>query len=114
MHWALGRAGRNKLQAIRPVQAGEHLSKRWPSKLWVVRHGESAGNVARDAAHAAGRPDIDISARDVDVPLSALGHRQSRALGRWFAALPPDTRPEIVLSSPYLRAQSTAEAIGEA
>ncbi|MET3839069.1 histidine phosphatase family protein [Bradyrhizobium sp. OAE829] len=90
------------------------MSKRWPSKLWVVRHGESAGNVARDAAHAAGRPDIDISARDVDVPLSALGHRQSRALGRWFAALPPDTKPEIVLSSPYLRAQATAEEIGKA
>jgi len=90
------------------------LSKRWPSKLWIVRHGESAGNVARDAAHAAGLPDIAISARDVDVPLSPLGQRQSTALGRWFAALPPDARPEIVLTSPYLRAQSTAKAIGKA
>ncbi|MBR1272771.1 histidine phosphatase family protein [Bradyrhizobium sp. AUGA SZCCT0222] len=90
------------------------MSKRWPSKLWVVRHGESAGNVARDAAHAAGLPDIDISARDVDVPLSTLGQRQSNALGRWFAALPPEERPEIVLTSPYLRAQSTAAAIGKA
>ena len=26
----------------------------------------------------------------------------------------PGTKPEIVLSSPYLRAQSTAEAIGKA
>ena len=90
------------------------MSKRWPSKLWIVRHGESAGNVARDAAHAARLPDIDISARDVDVPLSHLGQRQSRALGRWFAALPRDRKPEIVLSSPYLRAQSTAEAIRKA
>jgi len=90
------------------------LNERWPSKLWVVRHGESAGNVARDAAHAAGLQDIDISTRDVDVPLSALGRRQSRALGRWFAALPPQTRPDVVLSSPYLRAQSTAKIIGEA
>ena len=90
------------------------MSKRWPSKLWIVRHGESAGNVARDAAHAAGLPDIAISARDVDVPLSPLGQRQSTALGRWFAALPPDARPEIVLSSPYLRAHSTAKAIGKA
>lgn len=90
------------------------MSKRWPSKLWIVRHGESAGNVARDAAHAAKLLDIDISDRDVDVPLSPLGQRQSGALGRWFAALPPDKRPEIVLSSPYLRARSTAEAIGEA
>jgi 2,3-bisphosphoglycerate-dependent phosphoglycerate mutase len=90
------------------------LSERWPSKLWIVRHGESAGNVARDAAHAAGLPDIAISTRDVDVPLIPLGQRQSTALGRWFAEFPPDARPEIVLSSPYLRAQSTAKAIGKA
>ena len=90
------------------------MSERWPSKLWVVRHGESAGNVARDAAHVARLQDIDISDRDVDVPLSPLGQRQSRALGRWFAALPQETKPGIVLSSPYLRAQSTAKIIGEA
>jgi len=78
-----------------------------------VRHGESAGNVARDAAHAAGSPDIEIVARDVDVPLSGLGERQSKALGRWFASMPPDARPEIVLSSPYRRARSTAATIKE-
>jgi 2,3-bisphosphoglycerate-dependent phosphoglycerate mutase len=89
------------------------LSQRWPSKLWIVRHGESAGNVARDAAHAAGLADIAIDARDVDVPLSALGEQQSRALGRWFASMAPDQRPEVVLSSPYLRARSTAVAIQE-
>jgi probable phosphoglycerate mutase len=84
---------------------------RWPIKLWVVRHGESAGNVARDAAHAAGVAVIDIEARDVDVPLSQLGERQAAALGHWFASLPPDERPNVVLSSPYLRAQSTANAV---
>jgi probable phosphoglycerate mutase len=85
--------------------------ERWPSKLWIVRHGESAGNVARDAAHAAGGAVIDIEARDVDVPLSRLGERQADALGRWFASLPTDERPNVVLSSPYLRAQSTANAV---
>ena len=30
------------------------MTPRWPSLLWVVRHGQSAGNVARDEAHAAG------------------------------------------------------------
>ena len=89
------------------------MSQRWPSKLWIVRHGESAGNLARDAAHAAGRPDIEIDARDVDVPLSRLGERQSRALGRWFASMAPNERPDVVLSSPYLRAQSTAAAVQE-
>src|ERR1700712_69557 len=90
-----------------------NLSQRWPTTLWIVRHGESAGNVARDAAHAAGLADIEIGTRDVDVPLSSLGERQSGALGRWFAAMPANERPEIVLSSPYLRARSTAVAIHE-
>ena len=85
--------------------------QRWPTKLWIVRHGESAGNLARDAAHAAGGALIDIEARDVDVPLSQLGERQANALGRWFGSLPNGERPNVVLSSPYLRAQSTAEAI---
>ncbi len=85
--------------------------QRWPERLWIVRHGESAGNVARDAAHAAGLPRIDIAHRDVDVPLSELGEEQSAALGRWFAALPAAERPNVVLTSPYLRAQRTAEII---
>src|SRR3954471_4419869 len=87
------------------------MRQRWPAKLWIVRHGQSAGNVARDAADAAGLGMIDLDLRDVDVPLSDLGHRQADALGRWFAALPEGERPEIVLTSPYVRAQQTAEAI---
>ena len=88
--------------------------KRWPERLWIVRHGESAGNVARDAAHAAGLPMIDIAGRDADVPLSALGEEQARALGRWFAAMPRDQRPNVVLVSPYRRAQQTAQGVREA
>jgi len=85
--------------------------QRWPNKLWVVRHGESAGNVARDAADARGQEEIELASRDVDVPLSSLGKEQSRALGRWFAELHPSLRPDVVLTSPYLRAVSTAEII---
>ena len=88
--------------------------QRWPDVLWVVRHGESAGNVARDAADAAGLPVIDIAMRDVDVPLSPLGERQSSALGRWFAALPAGERPSVLLTSPFLRARHTAEIIRDA
>jgi len=87
---------------------------RWPDTLWIVRHGQSAGNVARDAAHAAMLDRIAVSGRDVDVPLSPLGESQSRALGRWFAALPAAARPEAVLVSPYARAIRTAELIREA
>ena len=89
------------------------MSQHWPSKLWIVRHGESAGNVARDAADAAGHADIAIDARDVDVALSRLGEQQSEALGRWFASMAPDQRPDIVLSSPYLRARRTASIVQE-
>ena len=83
----------------------------WPDRLWLVRHGQSQGNVARDAAHEAGLDVIDLDLRDVDVPLSDLGHAQAAATGRWFAALPENERPEIILSSPYIRAKQTAEAI---
>ena len=83
----------------------------WPDRLYVIRHGESAGNVARDAALKAGEAMIDIDVRDVDVPLSELGQRQAIALGRWFATLPTDERPNIVLTSPYLRARHTAGLI---
>jgi broad specificity phosphatase PhoE len=88
--------------------------QKWPDVLWIVRHGESAGNVARDAAVAAGLPVIDIAQRDVDVPLSALGERQAAALGRWFGQLPPEQRPTVILTSPYLRARGTAELLFEA
>jgi broad specificity phosphatase PhoE len=85
--------------------------QRWPQVLWIVRHGESAGNVARDEADAAGLPVIDLAVRDVDVPLSPLGELQAAALGRWFAAMPDDERPGVLLTSPYLRARRTAEII---
>lgn len=87
------------------------MSLRWPERLWIVRHGESAGNVARDLADAAGMVRIDIAERDVDVPLSQRGHEQACALGRWFADLPEVERPEVVLTSPYLRARTTADVM---
>jgi hypothetical protein len=80
------------------------MSQRWPERLWIVRHGESQGNVARDAAQAAQSTHIDVGGRDVDVPLSQLGEAQSRALGHWFARMPSAERPEVIFCSPYLRA----------
>jgi probable phosphoglycerate mutase len=94
--------------------APERGTRRWPDQLWIVRHGESSGNLARDAANAAGRPVIEIAERDVDVPLSPLGHEQSAALGRWFARLGPNHRPTAVLMSTYVRARQTAAHIADA
>src|SRR5881394_1411061 len=87
------------------------MRQNWPERLWLVRHGQSQGNVARDAADEAGAHEIDIDMRDVDMPLSALGTEQAKAAGRWFAALPRNERPEIILSSPYVRAHQTADII---
>jgi len=89
-------------------------TQKWPDTIWLVRHGESAGNVARDAAEAAGHPVIDIPTRDVDVPLSALGEQQSRALGRWFGGAGVKAKPTVVLASTYLRARETAELMLDA
>ena len=73
-----------------------------PQSLWLVRHGESAGNVARDLAEQQGLHIIELTGRDVDVPLSALGERQSRALGRWI-----DRRGSPTPVSAELAAQMT-------
>ncbi len=77
--------------------------------LWMVRHGESTGNVARDRAEHSGAVSIDIEARDADVPLSDLGRRQAAEFGRWLERLAPGRHPDAVLSSPYRRAVETAE-----
>jgi broad specificity phosphatase PhoE len=80
----------------------------WPSRLWVVRHGQSAGNVARAEADLEGRERIALAGRDVDVPLSELGHQQATALGHWFSKQSQEDRPDVLLSSPYVRALQTA------
>jgi len=78
-------------------------------QLTIVRHGESAGNVARDRALSLGARTIDIAERDCDVTLSELGERQARALGRWLAS--KGDAPDELFCSPYVRAQQTAEGL---
>lgn len=87
------------------------MEQKWPQQLWLVRHGQSAGNVARDAAEAGNKLLIDIADRDVDVPLSELGHRQAHAMSGWFQAMGPEAQPSVVLFSPYVRARDTAQIV---
>lgn len=86
----------------------------WPARLWIVRHGQSAGNVARDQAEMSGIDLIDVETRDADTPLSALGAGQSAALGAWFASLEPSERPDVLMSSPFIRSRQTCDAVGAA
>jgi broad specificity phosphatase PhoE len=80
-----------------------------PAALWLVRHAESAGNLADVAAHAAEAAELDLQWRDADTPLSEAGLEQAKALGEWFRGQP---QPDVVLTSPYVRARDTAEALG--
>ena len=86
------------------------MSLRWPERLWVVRHGQSAGNVARDVAHEDALDRIALDGRDVDMPLSRLGEQQAMALGHWFAKYDLHDRPDVLISSPYMRAMDTARS----
>jgi len=86
----------------------------WPARLWIVRHGQSAGNVARDAAESKGLELIDLVTRDADAPLSELGQEQAAALAHWFAQLPREERPCSFMVSPFVRAQQTMWAVSDA
>jgi broad specificity phosphatase PhoE len=91
-----------------PVPLGYNHQVVSLESLIMVRHGESTGNVARSAAVKAGLEEMDLPQRDADVPLSERGRAQAATLGHWLAALPPEERPTLVLSSPYVRARETA------
>ena len=75
------------------------------SWLGVIRHGESTANVAAEHAEATGLEELEITERDADVPLSPTGVAQAGSLRDWVAR----QRPDVLLSSPYLRAVQTAE-----
>jgi len=78
------------------------------TELILVRHGESAGNVAAFEADRLGADRIAVPSRDADVPLTGLGVQQAGAVGSRLASLPATERPDIVFSSPYRRAHETA------
>jgi len=77
------------------------------SELILIRHGQSAANVAFPEADAAGLLDSGLTMRDADVELTDVGRAQARAVGRWLAARPAADRPEVIVTSPYLRARET-------
>ena len=63
------------------------------ARVWLIRHGESEGN--------AGAPTADPAS----IRLTALGARQAEQIPRAFTAA-----PSLIVTSPYLRTQQTAEA----
>lgn len=77
------------------------------SELILIRHGESAANVAFPKADAAGLLESGLTGRDTDVELTDRGVRQAQAVGHWLAEVPAEMWPEVVITSPYLRARET-------
>lgn len=74
-------------------------------ELWLVRHGESVGNVAATRAEIERLEVIPLDARDADVPLSDTGREQAAALGEWLAGRRGTI--DTYWASPYLRARET-------
>ncbi|GGK71675.1 histidine phosphatase family protein [Mangrovihabitans endophyticus] len=84
------------------------------AELVLVRHGQSAANVAFPRADAAGREESGLTGRDTDVPLTDVGVRQAEAVGRWLATLPGERLPQVAVTSPYVRARETWRIAAEA
>jgi broad specificity phosphatase PhoE len=78
-------------------------------ELLLVRHGESAGNVAAAKAAANGAEVIEVESRDADVPLSETGIEQAQALGAGLGKLSTERQPDAVWCSTYRRARETAQ-----
>lgn len=66
--------------------------------LYLVRHAKSGKD--------------DLSLADRDRPLDDRGHREAPKMGKRLAKR--DAKPDLILSSPALRALATAELIAEA
>lgn len=75
------------------------------AELILVRHGQSLANAAFAAADAAGAMEVEVTGRDAAVPLTPLGEEQAAAVGQWLAT--SSGPPEVVITSPYLRARET-------
>jgi len=61
-------------------------------RVWLIRHGQSESN--------AGLPSADWQG----IPLTELGHQQAARIAGVFT-----DPPKLIVSSPYLRAQQTAQ-----
>lgn len=70
-------------------------------QLYLIRHGESEGNVDTQ---------VYYDKNDCDIQLTALGHEQSLVAGTELSALIKHTTPQLICS-PYMRAKQTASNI---
>ncbi|MDC5697436.1 histidine phosphatase family protein [Intrasporangium calvum] len=94
------------MNATESIAAGRGTA---PAELVLVRHAQSVGNLADEAARREGLSRLELTTRDADTPLSDVGREQAEALGAHLAGLRSGAQPDVVLTSPYARAATTAE-----
>jgi broad specificity phosphatase PhoE len=100
------------------------MKNKWPNEMLICRHGQSEANVRKDAAKARGEePAWTGVLRDMDSPLTELGHRQGYSLGVHLRQLYPATMGypfhgkckggmlQYIVTSPYLRSRQTTDEI---
>jgi phosphohistidine phosphatase len=75
------------------------VARREPLQLYLLRHADAGDPMAWPGD-------------DADRPLSAKGKRQARRLGSLLADI--GWRPDVILTSPKVRAAQTAEIVGHA
>lgn len=82
------------------------VEQKWPTELVIIRHGQSARNVQKNAAKKAGSTaDYSDGVRDQDTPLTDIGIIQSEATGRAHRG----KKIDVILCSPYLRTRQTKD-----
>lgn len=72
-----------------------------PLQVYLVRHGQSEGNLDTQ---------VYYDKNDCDIELTSLGHEQSLAAGTELATLLTHPHPQVICS-PYMRAKQTASNI---
>lgn len=86
--------------------------QKWPTNLVIVRHGQSERNVLREAAKQSGQVEFFHGGlRDLDAPLTAYGHLQSRRTGEFLAQ---SYDFDAAFTSPHLRSRETLNSILQA
>lgn len=99
-------------------------TEKWPLELLIVRHGQSAANVRKDAAKAAREAGESppsawayVHDRDQDTPLTDLGVKQAAALGKYLSGKYRSGSPwspnplDVIVMSPYVRTRQTTQHI---
>src|SRR5277367_1937264 len=88
------------------------LFEKWPSLLMIARHGYSVANQRKDEAKQNGQEPAWIGVtRDQDAELTDIGHGQAYDLGVMIGLGTEADLPEIIITSPYLRAKQTTAGV---